>query len=77
MDPLQKFLHLATERGVMHHITPRLKGIKTFLYADNAAIFVSPRKQDLATLKEILDFFLVDLGASHKPPENRNFSNQL
>jgi hypothetical protein len=27
------------------------------LYADDAAIFVSPKKEDMAALKEILDFF--------------------
>jgi hypothetical protein len=57
MDPLQKILHLATERSVLHQITPRSKGVKASLYADDAAIFVSPRKEDMAALKEILDFF--------------------
>jgi hypothetical protein len=57
MDPLQKILHLATERSVLHQITPRSKGVKASLYADDAAIFVSPRKEDMAALKEILHFF--------------------
>jgi hypothetical protein len=57
IDPLQKILQLAAERGVLHPISLRSKGIKASLYADDAAIFVSPRKQDIASLKEILNFF--------------------
>jgi hypothetical protein len=43
MDPLQR-IHLATERGVFHPISPRLRGIKASLYADDTVTFVSPRK---------------------------------
>jgi hypothetical protein len=42
MDPLQRILHKATEKGVLHPISPRAKGIKASLYADDATIFVSP-----------------------------------
>jgi hypothetical protein len=44
MDPLQRLLHVATEKGVLHPISPRARGIKTSLYADDAAIFVSHMK---------------------------------
>jgi hypothetical protein len=57
IDPLQRILQLAAERGVLHPISPRSRGIKASLYADDTAIFVSPRKHDIAALKEILSFF--------------------
>jgi hypothetical protein len=57
IDPLQRVLHLAAKRGVLHLISLRSKGIKASLYANDAVIFVSPRKQDIATLKDILVFF--------------------
>jgi hypothetical protein len=57
IDPLQRILQLVAERGVLHPITSRLRGIKASLYDDDAAIFVSPRKQDIVALKEILSFF--------------------
>jgi hypothetical protein len=57
MDPLQKILHLAIERGFLHQISPRSKDIKASLYADDVAIFVRPNKQDIAALKETLDMF--------------------
>jgi hypothetical protein len=57
IDPLQNILQLAAERGVLNPITQRLRGIKASLYADDVAIFVSPTKQDIAALKQILSFF--------------------
>jgi hypothetical protein len=49
MDPLQRIIHLATEKGVLHPITSRSIEIKASLYAVTAAIFVSPKKYDIAT----------------------------
>jgi hypothetical protein len=57
MDPLQRLLQVATEKEILHPISTRTKGIKTSLYADDAAIFVSPTKQDITGLKNILDVF--------------------
>jgi hypothetical protein len=57
MDSLQRLLHLAVERGILNQILPRSKGIKASLYADDAAIFIRPSKQDVYALKEILDMF--------------------
>jgi hypothetical protein len=45
------------DRGVLNQILPRSAGIKASLYAEDAAIFVRPSKQDVAMLKEILDMF--------------------
>jgi hypothetical protein len=57
MDPLQRLLQVATEKEILHPISARTKGIKTSLYADDAAIFVSPTKQDITGLKNFLDVF--------------------
>jgi hypothetical protein len=57
MDPLQRLLHLAVERGVLNQILPRSQGIKASLYADDATIFIRPTKHDVAVLKEILEMF--------------------
>jgi hypothetical protein len=57
MDLLQRLLNVATEKGVLHPISARAKGIKTSLYADDASIFISPMRQDLAVLRVILDIF--------------------
>jgi hypothetical protein len=65
IDPLQRVLHLAAKRGVLHPISPRSKGIKASLYANDAVIFVSPRKHDIVTLKDILVFFLASYRALH------------
>jgi hypothetical protein len=57
MDPLHKLLQRAAESGILSLITPRSSGIKVSLYADDAAIFAKPTKNDLGALKEILDMF--------------------
>jgi hypothetical protein len=57
MGPLQWMLHLATERGVLHPISARAKGIKVSLYADEVAIFVAPKRGDIKALLGILDIF--------------------
>jgi hypothetical protein len=44
-------------KGVLSSISPRSRGIKASLYADDAAIFVKPQKQDITALKEILEMF--------------------
>jgi hypothetical protein len=57
MDPLQKIVHMAVEKGVMNNISPRTRGIMASLYADDAAIFLKPLKHNIAVLKEILEKF--------------------
>jgi hypothetical protein len=73
--PHKKILHLATARSVMYHITPRLKGIQASLYADDAVIFVSPRKQDLEALKEILSFLGRPWGFALTSKKRKNFQS--
>jgi hypothetical protein len=57
MNPLQRILHLTVEKGILHNVSPRSKGIKASLYVDDVAIFVKPTKQDISALKEILEMF--------------------
>jgi hypothetical protein len=57
MDPLQRILHLAVEKGILHNVSPRSRGIKASLYADDTTLFVKPTKQDISALKEILEMF--------------------
>jgi hypothetical protein len=54
---MDKILHMAVEKGVLQSISPRTKGIKVSLYADDTVIFVKRQKQDIAALKEILEMF--------------------
>jgi hypothetical protein len=54
MDPLQQILHMATEKGIMHPISARARGIKMSHYV---AIFVAPSKRDIKALRAILDIF--------------------
>jgi hypothetical protein len=62
MEPLQRLLHLAVERGVLNQILPRSKGIKASLYADDVVIFIKPTKQDVDALKELLEMFRLASG---------------
>jgi hypothetical protein len=55
MDPLQRILHV--EKGILHNISPRSRGIKASLYADDTTLFVKPTKPDISALKEILEMF--------------------
>jgi hypothetical protein len=74
IDPLQRILQLVAEGGVLHPITSRSRGIKASLYDDDAAIFVRPRKQDIAALKEILSFFGEASGLCINLQKNEVFS---
>ena len=57
MDPLQRLLDLATQHGTLSPLPPTATRWRTSLYADDAAIFINPRKEDLETVKAILQAF--------------------
>ena len=44
-DPLQKILELATERGLLSKIRGRSPCLRLSLYADDAALFIAPKKR--------------------------------
>jgi hypothetical protein len=54
IDPLQQILDLATANGDLHRLRGRGPTIRTLLYADDAAIFMAPIKEDFNILAEIL-----------------------
>jgi hypothetical protein len=47
IDPLQKLLNLATERGIFSKIRGRTTGIRISLYADDVARFLEPIKEEV------------------------------
>jgi mannosylglycoprotein endo-beta-mannosidase len=57
MEPLQRLLDLATRDGLMSPINNRIARLRASLYADDAAIFVNPIKQDIQVLADILELF--------------------
>ena len=57
IDPLQKILDLATQHGILTPLTLTTAKLRTSLYADDAAIFLNPNRQDLQAMKDILKMF--------------------
>jgi hypothetical protein len=57
IDPLQKILEEATNSGFLHAMPGGLEGPRVSLYADDAAIFITPTIHDLSGLANILQQF--------------------
>jgi len=57
MDPLQRLLDLATSRNVLTQLPLAAAKWMTSMYADDAVIFISPKKEDIEAVKSILDTF--------------------
>ncbi|WVZ96688.1 hypothetical protein U9M48_042292 [Paspalum notatum var. saurae] len=57
IDPLQQILNLATQHGILTPLPLTSAKLRTSLYADDAAIFLNPVREELAALKEILHIF--------------------
>jgi hypothetical protein len=57
MDTLQRLLDLATGHNVLTQLPLAAAKWRTSMYADNAAIFINPKKEDIDTIKIILDAF--------------------
>ena len=57
MDPLQRLLDLATQQGILTPLPITAAKWRTSLYADDAAIFISPVKDDVEAVKTILHAF--------------------
>jgi mannosylglycoprotein endo-beta-mannosidase len=54
IDPLAQILEKATSLGLLHKIRGRHAKIRTSLYADDAAVFLAPIKEDIQNLASIL-----------------------
>jgi hypothetical protein len=57
IDPLQQILELATHYELLHKIRGRRAVMRTSLYADDAAIFMAPIKEDICNLSSTLALF--------------------
>ena len=57
IDPLHHILRKATSQGHLHEIRGRAPTIRTSLFADDAAIFVAPKKEDIDFLVSTLQRF--------------------
>ncbi|KAM0838878.1 hypothetical protein ACQ4PT_060692 [Festuca glaucescens] len=57
IDPISQILEMATEHGLLHKIARRGAILRTSLYADDAAIFLAPFKEDVHNFAAILHSF--------------------
>lgn len=57
IDPLQKILQLAIERGLIKPVQSISAKVRISLYADDTAIFINPCQEDLQALRTILHIF--------------------
>lgn len=57
MEPLQRLLQLATDDGMLSPINHRAAVLRVSLYADDAAIFMNPEKEEITIISELLKVF--------------------
>ena len=57
IDPLQKMLDLATQNGILTPMPLATAKLCTSLYADDAAIFLNPNREELQAVKDMLQMF--------------------
>ena len=77
MDLLQLMLQRATEQGLLTPISSRKARMRTSLFADDAAIFVNPVRQEVSTMKSYLDKLWGGLWSTNKHPEKRSLPIQV
>ena len=61
IDPLQRLLNMATERGLLSKLRGRHAQLRTSMYADDAIVFLNPKK-DVSNLASILQKFVLTSG---------------
>jgi len=57
IDPLQRIIEVAANRGILNLVLPRAANLRCSLYADDEAIFASPSNLEIDHLHRILSFF--------------------
>ena len=62
MDPLQKLLDLATDKGHLSRLRGRMTQLGASMYARDTRIFVKPTREDILALVELLTLFGEALG---------------
>jgi len=66
IDPLQRLLNLATEAGILSKLGWNKMRLCTSMYADDAAIFLRPIKEEVTALKRLLQLFWRGHRAAHQ-----------
>lgn len=54
IDPLQRLLSMATERGLLSKLNGRVARLRVSMYVDDATIFLKLTTHDVTNLKNIL-----------------------
>jgi hypothetical protein len=57
INPLHRLIELAAHTGLLHPILPRAATLRCSLYADDAAIFANPERNELHHISQILNIF--------------------
>lgn len=57
MEPLQRLFQIAATEGLLSPLHNRVPGLRISLYADDAAVFVKPIKEEVNVVAQILDIF--------------------
>lgn len=57
IDPLQRIIEMAAQKGVLKPVLPKTAQLRCSLYADDAAVFTDPSALKLQRLYKILTFF--------------------
>jgi hypothetical protein len=57
MEPLQRLLELATRDGLLSLLNNRAATLRASLYADDAAVFLNPLREDVYLVAETLELF--------------------
>lgn len=57
MEPLHRLLELAHLVGLLSPINKTMAQFRISMYADDAAVFVNPAKEEVQTIAEILEIF--------------------
>ena len=65
MEVLNALLLLADDRGIFQTLQSKIRE-RSFMYADDVVIFVSPKQQDLIITRGILEIFCWGIWAQNK-----------
>lgn len=57
MDPLHRLIELAANWGILKPVLPRAANLRCSLYADDAALFTNPDRNELRHIAQILHLF--------------------
>jgi len=77
MDPLQRLLDRATDHGILTPLPITAAKWRTSMYADDAAIFISPKKRRCRSRQNRPTRFWLFLGTPYQPSKELGAPNQL